>query len=90
MDFDQSFQIFQSYFFLRLRNATSNALENEISRMSPLKNGFSIEIVYKPFVLENVTNLCVFNHDQQILDFMASDKVFRYVSIEEDDHNQDP
>jgi len=47
-----------------LRNVAAYALANVTTRMSPLKNGFSTEIIYKPYVPHNITNLDVFNDDQ--------------------------
>ena len=56
--------------------------------MSPLKNGFSIAIIYKPSVLDDVTIFCVFNDDQQILHLMDNKDIFKDASIEEDEHNK--
>jgi len=56
--------------------------------MSPLKNGFSVEIVYKPSTPDNVIKLFIFNNDQKILHFMPNADIFKDVSIEEDEHDQ--
>jgi len=45
-------------------NATAIALENVASRMSPIRDRFTIEILYKPYILNNITNLRMFNDDQ--------------------------
>jgi len=48
----------------RLRNVAVDTLANATIGMLPLKNGFSIEIKYKPSVPNNSTNFHVFNDDQ--------------------------
>lgn len=82
------FKAFNIIFFPRFINVVTDALENSTTRMSPLRNGFSIEIIYKPFVPNNVTKFCVFNDDQQILYFMASAYVSKDVVIDEDVHDK--
>ena len=55
---------------------------------APLRDGFSIEVIYKPFVPDNVTNLRVFNDDQQVLDFMLNTDIFKDAIMEEEDHDR--
>lgn len=69
-------------------NTIVDALENVVDRLSPLRNNFSIEIIYKPSIPDNITNLCVFNDEQHILHFMANTDVFKDVDIEEDEHEK--
>lgn len=69
----------------RIYNATIDILANAFAQMSPLKYGFFIEIIYKPFVPDNITNFRVFNDDQQILYFISNTDVFKDEIIEEDD-----
>jgi len=45
-------------------NATSNCLANETSRISLIRDRFIIEIWYRPSILDNITNLYMFNDDQ--------------------------
>jgi len=82
------FKVFDIINVPSLRNATTYALVNADASMSPLRNRFSIEIIYKPFVPDNVTNFHVFNDDQKILHFMDNANVFKDASIEEDEHDQ--
>jgi len=49
---------------------------------------FSIEMIYKPHVLDNITNLYVFNDDQHILHFMLNVDVFKDATIDEDEHDK--
>lgn len=36
------------------------ALKNDTAMISPLKDGFSIDIIYKPSIPDNITNLWFF------------------------------
>ena len=54
--------------------------------MSPIRDRFTIEILYKPSIPDNITNLCVFNDDQQIMNFMANADIFKYALIDDDEN----
>lgn len=56
--------------------------------MSLIRDIFTIEILYKPSILDNITNLCVFNDDQQILYFMANNEIFKDVAIDDDEYKR--
>lgn len=70
-----------------IHNAVANALENTVSRILPLRGSFSIEILYKPCVLENIT-YAIFYYYQKILHFMANIDVFKDTVIDEDEHKK--
>lgn len=53
--------------------------------MSPLRDIFYVEILYKPIVLD-IINLCIFYDDEHIIQFMANVDVFKDASIDEDEH----
>ena len=65
-----------------------DALANIIARMSPLRDDFSIEIIYNPFILDNITNLRVFYDDQQIPSFMENANIFKDATIDEEEHEK--
>lgn len=71
-----------------MRNATANVLANVAARMSLLRDDFSIEILYKLPVPDNITNLRAFDDDQQILYFMANADVFKDTTIDKDGHER--
>ena len=50
---------------LRIHNAAADTLANAAARFTPLRDGFSTEIIYRPSVPDNITNLRIFNDDQQ-------------------------
>ena len=83
-----AFDAFGIKYVLRMHNAAADALGNAAARFTPLRDGFSIEIVYKPSVPDNITNLHIFDDDPQILEFMLNTEVFKDVVIEEVDHDQ--
>lgn len=47
-----------------------------------------IEFIYKPYVHDNVTKFHVFSDEQHIVDFMANVYVFKYVAIDEHEHER--
>lgn len=83
-----NFKAFNIVSIPRVRNSIADALANATTRMSSLKIGFSVEIIYKPSVPNNVPNLCIFNDDQQILHFMADADIFKDDAIKKDEHDQ--
>ena len=73
------------------QNATTDLLDNIASKILPSENDspdrFSIELIFWPFVPDNVTNLRVFNHDEDILKFLTSYKSYDDQIIDESDHD---
>lgn len=66
------FKSFIISYVARFNNVVVDTLANAIAKFTPPRDGFSNEIVYKLVLLDNVTNLCIFNDEQQILDFMEN------------------
>lgn len=83
-----NFQAFNITIVPRTRNTTANALENIAPRMSPLRDKFTIEILYRPSIPDNITNLRVFDDDQKILHFRANADTFKDEAIDEDEHDR--
>ena len=50
----------------RLENAAADLLATYAARLVPTNIKCSIELIFRPFVPNNVTNLRVFDDDQQI------------------------
>lgn len=69
-----------------LCNAVANALENPAAKMPPLRDNFSIEIIYKLSILDNISNLYIFYDDQQILYFIDNFDVFKDTTIYKEVH----
>lgn len=72
-----NFQEFNIIVVPRIHNVASNDLKNAASRMSPIRDRFTIQFLYKPSILDNINNLHVFNDDQQILNFMENVDIFK-------------
>jgi len=71
------FKAFNIIFIPRFYNVVADTLANATIIFTPLRDGLSIEVVYKPTVPDNITNLRVFNDDQKTLEFMTSVEVFK-------------
>ena len=83
-----AFNAFGIKFVLRMHNAIAGTLANATARFTPLRDGFSIEVIYKPSIPDNVTNLRVYNDDQQVLDFMLNTNIFKDTVMEEEHHDR--
>jgi hypothetical protein len=72
------------------QNVLADILANATSRFTPLDEYFSIEIMLRPSIPDNVTNWRVFNNDTQIINFLAKLDVYQDVVIYDEAHEQDP
>ncbi len=54
-----------------------------------MKKSFSVELIFRPSVPDNITNWCVFDDDQQIIDFFHMKDTFQDVIIDEIQHEQE-
>lgn len=70
-------------------NAVVDALENIDIGMLPLRVSFFIEILYKPSVADNITNLCIF-YDEKLYalqnHFVGPVNVNTYIPILSHEH----
>lgn len=60
----KSFKAFNIIYVPGFNNATADALANATTRFTPIRGIFSIEIVYKSVLPDNITKLRIFNDDQ--------------------------
>ncbi len=49
---------------------------------------YPTELIFKPFVLDNISNWWVFKDDEQILDFLHCEKTFKDEIIDEKEHDK--
>ena len=61
----------------RLQNTAADLLATSASRLVPTNNLCSIELIFRPSVLDNVTNMRVFDYDEQIIDFLTNEESFK-------------
>lgn len=75
----------------RNQNTSTDLLANVASKLLPAEdcspNRFSVKLIFRPSVLDNITNWRLFYHDQDILNFLTSDKSYDEQIIDEDDHD---
>ena len=87
-----SFSVFNIKYVPRSQNIDADLLANTASILIPPEGlspqNFSIELMYRTSILENVTNWKVFDDDQQVLDFLAAQDTFEGMAIHETDHEK--
>jgi ribonuclease HI len=86
------FSTFNIHSIPRLNNSEDDFLSNVASKLflaeclSP--NAFSIELLFRPSVPDNITNWRVFNDDQQIISFLHMEETFQGTVIDECTHDK--
>ena len=77
----------------RSLNYDAHLLANVSSRIIPFENlltdTFSVELLYKPLIPDNVTNWRVFDDDQHIISFLHLEVTFKDSIIDEDQHDRE-
>ena len=75
----------------RLNNFEADLLANVASKLFPTEglspDAFSFELLFKPFVPDNITNWRVFDDDQQIISFLHMEETFQGAVIDECTHD---
>ena len=86
-----SFSSFNIFLVPRYLNTDVDLLANVASQFIPLKNfepnAFSLELIYRPSIPDNITNWRVFNDDEQIINFLTMEDTFKGSVIEEEQHH---
>ena len=70
----------------RLKNATADLLATSTARLVPSNHRCSIELLFRPSVLDMITNLRFFDDDQQILECLMNDETFKGEIIDDEEH----
>ena len=70
----------------RLKNAGADLLATSAARLVPSINRWSIELLFRPYVPDMITNLRVFYDDQQILEWLMNDETFKGAIIDDEEH----
>ena len=87
-----SFSTFNIRSVPRSQNFDANLLANIASRLIPLEGlspqTFSIKLMNRPSIPDNVTNLKVFDDDHQILEFLSAQNTFKGMAIVEANHEK--
>ena len=76
----------------RLQNAIACLLANVASKLIPSEDfspdRFSIELIFRPSIPNNITNWRIFNDDPDIVSFLTSEGSYTNQIIDEDQHDQ--
>jgi ribonuclease HI len=76
----------------RSSNSEADLLANVASKLLPAEgfspNAFSVELMFRPSIPDNITNWRVFDDDQQIINFLHMEDTFQDVVIDESTHNE--
>jgi ribonuclease HI len=71
------------------QNVDVDILANATSRFMPPDDGFSIELMFRPSIPDNVTSWRVFDCDSQIFNFLTSLDTFQNSVIDDEIHQQE-
>ena len=85
-DFLINFNTFNIVSIPRLKNAAADLLATSAARLLPSNNRCSIELLFRPSVLDMITNLWGFYDDQQILECLMNDETFKGAIIDDEEH----
>ena len=81
-----NFDTFNIVSIPRLKNTATDLLATSSARLVPTNNRCSIELLFRPTVLDNIMNLRVFDDDPQILEFLTTNENFKGAIIDEEEH----
>ena len=70
----------------RLKNAAADLLATSAARLVPTNKKCSIKLLFRPSVPDMITNLRVFDDDQQILECLMNDETFKGAIIDDEEH----
>jgi hypothetical protein len=77
--------------FLELIIQMQTLLANVASKLIPSEefshDRFSIELLFRPYVPDNITNWRVFNDDDHIISFLTQEDTYKDLIIDENQHD---
>jgi hypothetical protein len=84
----EHFEAFNITVVPRTKNTLVDSLATAASRLSPLEDyeasRFTVELLYKPSVPNNISNWKVFEGDEQIVDFLTNQENFKDLAIDDE------
>jgi hypothetical protein len=88
----KSFTAFNISFVPRSLKCDVDLLANVASRLIPsyrlMPDTFFLKLLYRPWILDNITNWRVFDDDQQLINFLHLKDTFKDSIINEGQHDQ--
>jgi hypothetical protein len=88
-NFLYSFEAFNISSIPRDQNIDADILANTTSRFMPPIDGFSFEMMFRPFVLDNIMSWRLFYRDSHIINFLTSSDTFQDSVIDDEVHQQE-
>ena len=85
-----NFNAFNISLIPRMQNAATDFLVVSTARLVTTNKKCAIELIFRPTAPYNVTNLRVFDDDEQIIDFVMNDENFKYFVIDDEEHHDGP
>ena len=89
-DLMNKFESFNIKSIPRTLNHEADMLANAASNLCPSDdfshNKFSVELIYKPSIPDNIMNWRVFEDDEQIINFLHSEDTFKGLVIDDEQH----
>ena len=70
----------------REKNAAADLLATSATRLVPTNNRCSIELLFRPSVPSNITNMRMFDNVQQILECLTNNDTFKGAIISDEEH----
>jgi hypothetical protein len=84
----ENFEAFNITVIPRTKNTLVDSLATAASRISPLEDyeasRFTVELLYKPSVPNNISNWKVFEGDEQIINFLTNQDNFKDLAIDDE------
>ena len=84
-----NFDAFNIFSIPRVKNVAADLLATLAARLVPTINTCSIELLFRPSDLDNITNLRVFDDDKQVLECLMNNDTFKGAIIDDKDHQVD-
>ena len=89
-DLMHKFESFNIRFIPHLMKSKEGMLANAASNVSPSDDFTSdklyVELIYRPSILNNITNCSIFDDDEQIINFLHSEDTFKGSIIDDEQH----
>ena len=87
------FEAFNINSIPRFQNQDDDLLSNISSKLIPSEyfspNTFSIELIFRPSILDSITNWCVFDDNVQVLNLLINEGTFKDFSIDDITHDEE-
>jgi hypothetical protein len=88
----EHFEVFNITTVPREKNVLADSLATTASRLSPLEDyeasRFTVDLLYKPSMPNNVSNWKVFEGDEQIVSFLTNQDNFKDLAIDDEEFQE--